>query len=539
MATSMALCGFFSCSNSIVFLLGCSLVVSCAQGIQQFRFLDVLNEKERRSVERDGILLADGGDVEELYFTQRLDHFDPTNLATYQQRFLVTDRYQIAEAATSFAFLCVGGEGPGFETSVLVDSEHCTGDMLELAGRLFKEGISIHLYALEHRYYGKSYPDFGDGESPVTIQNLKYLSSRQALEDLAHFVQSKSQEIGEDIKWVSFGGSYPGYMAGNARLKHPHLIYAAVSNSAPIELKVDFPEYKQKVGWDLKYSKIGGSNLCFDIVKQGHEQAVSLLQENPTELATKFNICNPETALLDKNNQGMLLGDGLVDVPAQINDPACSWDLCDMQQLCGYMTGTLKSTNMTELDILADVAVNKQRNSDECMTVDWKETMEELAKPVADNYGYRSWLWQTCIEVGFYQTCEETCPFASFYHLVDMDLELCEAAYNVTNVYENVQASIDYYGGLDIRDGSRLLSVNGDVDPWSMLGLQESPKYSLPVEMVKGASHHFWTHAVKDTDAPEIVQVREYIYSVVMSWLDVDGLDKPELRGGTQSLSLN
>jgi hypothetical protein len=39
--------------------------------------------------------------------------------------------------------------------------------------------------------------------------------------------------------------------------------------------------------------------------------------------------------------------------------------------------------------------------------------------------------------------------------------------------------------------------------------------------MVAGASHHAWTHAVKDTDALEIIQIREYIYSCVMDWLGI------------------
>jgi thymus-specific serine protease len=112
-----------------------------------------------------------------------------------------------------------------------------------------------------------------------------------------------------------------------------------------------------------------------------------------------------------------------------------------------------------------------------------------------------------------------------------MDLEICKVAYNITNVYENVQATKDYYGGLDISNGSRVLSVNGNVDPWSVLGLQESPKYTLPVKIVNGASHHFWTHSVQDTDATEVVEIREYIYSVVLDWLGIESMeDSPYLR---------
>jgi hypothetical protein len=71
---------------------------------------------------------------------------------------------------------------------------------------------------------------------------------------------------------------------------------------------VEFPEYMRKVSWDLRYAKIGGSDRCFQIVKQGHEQAVELLHTSPQQLAQLFDICKPETALLDRNNANLLLG---------------------------------------------------------------------------------------------------------------------------------------------------------------------------------------------------------------------------------------
>ena len=474
------------------------------------------------------MLLGEGSkwgekDVKVSCLTQRLDHFDATNPSTFQQRFFYTDRYLVENAEREVIFLCVGGEGPGFTEDVLSGSDHCTGDMLEAAKRVsLKYGISVHAYALEHRYYGKSYPSFGR-ESPVTNKNLKYLSSRQALEDLAHFVHfinSQQNKSSEEASWITFGGSYPGFMAGNARLKYPHLIHGAVSNSAPLDLKVDFPEYQGRVAWDLRFPKIGGSETCFEIVKEGHNQAVSLVKKDPVALAKMFNICSPETALNSRENQNQLLGDGLISVYAQGNDPSCDKPLCNIEKLCDRMVSSAQNTNQTYLEILA--GVSEEQNADslvDCIDVSWQETLEYLSEPRVDFGGMRSWLWQTCTEVGFYQTSNDSSPFASFYHLIDMDMEICRVAYNITNVYDNVQATRDYYGGLDISDGSRVLSVNGNVDPWSTLGLHESPKHSLPVKMVNGASHHYWTHAVQDSDAPEVVQIREYIYSVVFEWL--------------------
>lgn len=68
-------------------------------------------------------------------------------------------------------------------------------------------------------------------------------------------------------------------------------------------------------------------------------------------------------------------------------------------------------------------------------------------------------------------------------------------------------------------------------------GLKKSPKYSLPVQLVDGASHHFWTHPVRPTDAVEVVQIREYIYSVVMEWLEVEDRSSGSsgISGGSSS----
>lgn len=239
-----------------------------------YRYLNIL---QKAKLDRDDHNDNNGtNDVEETYLNQRLDHFDHTNRATFEQRYFSTKRYILENTTKTVNFLCVGGEGPGFDKSVLIDSVHCTGDMLELAQILSKKhGVSVSIYALEHRYYGKSYPSFSD--SPVTNENLKYLSSRQALEDLAHFVHHINGKQGNDTRWVTFGGSYPGFMAAYARLKYPHMIFAGVSSSAPLKIVVDFPGYHHVVGKDLRYSKVGGSPSCYDIVKKGHEQAAQIV----------------------------------------------------------------------------------------------------------------------------------------------------------------------------------------------------------------------------------------------------------------------
>lgn len=81
-------------------------------------------------------------------------------------------------------------------------------------------------------------PSFRD----LSTDNLRYLSSRQALADLAHFRTVVGEARGlANRKWVAFGGSYPGSLAAWFRLKYPHLVHAAVATSAPVHATVNFP----------------------------------------------------------------------------------------------------------------------------------------------------------------------------------------------------------------------------------------------------------------------------------------------------------
>lgn len=69
---------------------------------------------------------------------------------------------------------------------------------------------------------------------------MKYLSSQQALADLAHFVQSVKQDIKfVNPKIILHGTSYSGSLVVWFRRLYPHLIDGGWASSAPILAKDD------------------------------------------------------------------------------------------------------------------------------------------------------------------------------------------------------------------------------------------------------------------------------------------------------------
>ena len=565
----------FLCSSTVVMKLSithslvlCALLAcsSPTNAIKRFSISKIL-ELEKRGVstnekeEHDDPTLKDANDVQELFLEQRLDHFTaypnddtPTNAPyNFSQRFFYTTRYIRTENesnnlvrrtrtgtkvdsdvnAPTYAFICVGGEGPALDKSVLTNSVHCSGDMLALARILSSErNANVHVFALEHRYYGNSYPEFKDKSSPVANENLKFLSSRQALADLAHFVQFARDEYGiaNNVPFVTFGGSYPGMLAAWSRLKYPHLIHAAVSNSAPLEVILDFSEYMNVYAKSISNPAVGGSPACLDILHQGHEDIATILshggQEGKEQIASLFNLCNGAHALEDEKSLNSFVGNGVVFFDVQSNDPSCDDDLCNIEKFCTFITDEAATNETLPMEILAKLSNmmdsgDGDGDGDDCKDISWEGMISFLSSDKAMVDGTRSWLWQTCTEVGFYQTCEHnsTCPFARGHHTLDADLEICQRAFGIDAdfVEKNVEDTLNYYGGWDISS-SHILSVNGDIDPWSAMSYSNSGRedVDLPSYWSVGSSHHYWTHEVKQSDGIGIMRARAIIYDWVI-----------------------
>ncbi|GMS93611.1 hypothetical protein PENTCL1PPCAC_15786, partial [Pristionchus entomophagus] len=135
-----------------------------------------------------------------------------------------------------------------------------TGSVAFIVGEMqppvyYAAQLKADLYSLEHRFYGGSHPT-----EDTSVENLKYLSSRQAIEDIAEFIRHINAQKGGDQKWIVVGGSYAGALSAWSRLKHPELISGSIASSGPVLAQLDFYGYLQTVDKDFK--KIGG--LCYD-----------------------------------------------------------------------------------------------------------------------------------------------------------------------------------------------------------------------------------------------------------------------------------
>mmetsp|Transcript_66044 Transcript_66044/g.137950 ORF Transcript_66044/g.137950 Transcript_66044/m.137950 type:complete len:535 (+) Transcript_66044:76-1680(+) len=452
------------------------------------------------------------------FVPQKQDHFDGSNNNTWMQAYYVNDTFFQAHSSSPI-FLCVGGEGPPLDGSAVVDSVHCNVavEWLQETGAL--------MFALEHRYYGCH----NDKACPVANLSepgaLKFHSSRQALADLASFVAFANEKYGltSENKWVTFGGSYPGMLAGWARLKYPHLIFASVSSSAPVHAELNMVGYNDVIAeaYSTSVQGVGGSEECRQAITDGHATIGSLFktEEGRSQLATLFGGDADDYAKHDF--QVNFAGQGVFVFPGQGNDPACTEDFCNIAKVCKFMTDpTSTKTPVEKLAYLKKSTVESLTR--ELSSAEVKSTVSETPTPGYGS-GDQLWAWQTCTEFGFYQTCEvgSKCMWTQGLATLDEEMSFCQSDFNIPKelVAANIAQSNVDYGSLH-PDGSRVLYVNGGIDPWKANSILSCVGPELPAFMVPGSSHHFWTHPSLPTDQESVVAVRSKIRRVVQHWLD-------------------
>uniref|UniRef100_W8BKV3 Thymus-specific serine protease n=5 Tax=Ceratitis capitata TaxID=7213 RepID=W8BKV3_CERCA len=417
---------------------------------------------------------------EENWFEQKLDHFNTINeYIIWKQRYFMNDKFYRHNSDAPI-FLTIGGE-------LAISSRWVTmGAWIE-----FAEHFGALCFHLEHRFYGKSQP-----RSDLSYENLKYLSSKQALADVANFIESMNQKYSLSCKqkWIVFGGSYPGALAAWAREKYSHLIHGAISSSAPILAKVDFVEYFQVV----KASLATHSAQCVEAFGRAFAVIETLLRHEigRRDLNEKFNTCTPiEDSIanhLDISNFFQKLADNIAGV-IQFNNikrPDANYTI---DEVCNVMVNTTIGPPVDRLGVVSGILLEKAK--EKCLDYKYEKMLSEMKNiswqsKVAN--GTRQWTYQTCNEFGFYQTSNNRSDTFGDRFKVDFFIKQCMDIYsesmNATYLERVVAETNRQFGGLN-PNTTNVLYVHGSIDPWHAPGLTSTNKPELPTIFIESAPH--------------------------------------------------
>lgn len=107
-------------------------------------------------------------------------------------------------------------------------------------------GIAV---ILEHRYYGDSMPT-----PDLSTGNLRFLSTDQAVADLAYFAQNivfpgleGHNLTAPNVPYIAYGGSYAGALVAFLRVLYPDVYFGAISSSGVTEAIYDYWQYWEPI----------------------------------------------------------------------------------------------------------------------------------------------------------------------------------------------------------------------------------------------------------------------------------------------------
>ncbi|KAM3238819.1 putative serine protease EDA2 [Capsicum annuum] len=373
---------------------------------------------------------------EEHWFNQTLDHFSPYDHRTFGQRYYeFLDYFRFPDGPI---FLKICGEAA------------CSGipnDYLSILAKKFGAAV----VTLEHRYYGKSSPF-----KSLTTGNLKYLSSKQALFDLAAFrnfyqesLNAKLTRSNIDNPWFVFGVSYAGALSAWFRLKFPHLTCGSLASSAVVQAVYSFSEFDKQVG------ESAGPE-CKAALQEITQLVEARLASNGKELKALFGA----DELRNDGDFLYFVADAAVTA-FQYGSP---------DKLCIPVVEAKKSGE----DIVNAYATYVKEYYIKTFGVSVKTYDQENLKNTVVNgdTSDRLWWFQVCTEVAYFQVAPMNDSIRSSKVDTRYHLDLCRNVFG-TGIYPDIDATNLYYGGTKIA-GSKIVFTNGSQDPWRHASKQTS-----------------------------------------------------------------
>lgn len=332
--------------------------------------------------------------------------------------------------------------------------------------------------------------------------------------DVRRFIEVKKLEYGILTKVIVAGGSYAGTMATWMRSTYPLHVNGAWASCAPLEARVDFFGYKEIVG--QAYSN-EGSPACYKLLENAFVDMVELIRRNDTHrIKQEFGLCYD----LDVSNKldvtNFLYGvQNLLSAQVQSARPG------SIKSTCDYLTHPFWPNPIAALAAYVRLAYG-----DYCLShlfegdvaygqiTDWQHS--------ANTGAYRTWMFQTCNEFGWYQTTNsKNQPYGNTVP-ASFSVEICSRLFgrqfNWLTVELNARFTNLKFKGTYTQT-KNVYSSHGEWDPWRAAGITVGNNEHSPADVVPGASHTNDLLSISFADTSEMVRVKQRIRELIFKWL--------------------
>jgi hypothetical protein len=452
-----------------------------------------------------------------LSFEQTLDHFNYADDRSFSQRILWNDQYWgqptgseeervlmrealgLADDCPGPVFFYSGNESP------VTDYWNASGN----AEQVWAPTYGGLLIMAEFRYFGATLPF---GNESFTNDNLRYLTTDQALGDYAHFLQTLKLNgtIPESCPIISYGGSFGGMLSLWFRMKYPHIIAGSIAASAPVAF----------VGSDVSpYAFMDSCEQTFATAADGCNTKIGEAQTKMVEmgntdagrkqLSSIYRTCDPiktpaESMALLEYVQSALVTMAMLDYPYP-TDYGVKLPAFPVNETCRIVANGASS-----VEGLAEAIEN----------VYWPLSSGECLDISTDNPSFATgdgWPYLACTEIFLVSDLAQRGMWQPETTLnLTAQVEACREQFDVELRYN--WSNTQFYG-FDVSAGSNVYLSNGALDPWSSSGFTTAPNPTMPVGFAYQAAHHLDLRAPNPADGPWIQVVRDAERDAMLSWV--------------------
>ena len=413
---------------------------------------------------------------------------------------------------------------------------------------------------LEHRYYGTSFP-----VPDLSVSNLRFLSTEQALADTKYFAENivfpgleEHNLTARAAPYIAYGGSYAGAFVAFLRVLYPNVFFGAISSSGVTKAIIDYWEYWEPI-------RMFGPKDCISFTQDLVELVdhILLTPEKKHLVPTLKALFGFPNVTHDNDFTALLTEYGIGAWQGRNWDPSISSPAFD--RYCGKVstkhvlypdTEALRPTVVNLLEDAYATGVSGTEVNQLLNFIGWANVTIVSNCPPAfgsqddcfgthddsvwqedglEQQGWRSWIYQVCTQWGYFYTSDVpkgTRPVQSRLQDLAYETKLCQQAFNISRP-PNVE-SINKLGGFDI-EYDRLAIIDGEADPWRWAtphapsARNRKSSVNKPFIQIPGAVHHwdenglFQNETTANLPPSSVVNAQQELIHAVKEWLK--GLD--------------
>ncbi|KAH7129955.1 peptidase S28 [Dactylonectria estremocensis] len=424
---------------------------------------------------------------------------------------------------------------------------------------------------LEHRYYGDSFP-----VPDLSADNMRFLSTEQALADTAYFAQHVQFPGLEHLDltaaqapYIIYGGSYAGAFAAFVRKVYPDVFWGAIASSGVTEAIIDYWEYYEAARFfapgDCAAATQNLTRFVDDILLGDDRDKAQLLKDvfglgelrdDDFANAISRGITGLQSTNWDPEQDSSDFGFYCSSVSSDNVLFASTRHLAptikDLLAAGGHK-GQAKSFTNRVLNYIGYIRSHlrtdlstycKGKTVEECYSSRGRNNRIDLHQGME-----RSWGYQTCTQWGYFQTGsgvpKDQLPLVS--RLIDLEYSTihCREGFNITTP-PNVE-SINKLGGLNFSY-PRVAFIDGAVDPWRAatphrIGLPErASTVNEPFILIEHGVHHWDENGLPPNNTavglppPSVAKAQEQEIAFVKAWLEEWAQAQGEIEDSPEEL---